>query len=142
MGIINRDLAKSTKRQSFTLVKSTATAVGVTTVITQIPFSGLVQSFYVAAVGLSGTPTASLALYRFNQVGGFTSIPVGATLTLLEFGTSGPVATGFSSVGAGVSCLQGDLLVALSGGANSAAALVSYSGVVEPTQDILSYPGL
>lgn len=142
MAIINRSLSKSTKRQTFTLVKSTATATGVTTVITQIPFIGLVQSFYCAAIGISNTPTASLNLYRFNATGGFTSIVVGATLTLPEFGTSGAVSSGFTALSAGVTCLQGDLLVALSGGANSAAALVTYSGVIEPTQDILSYPGL
>lgn len=136
MAIINRDMAHSTrKREIQSSLASMAT--GVTTVMGEISLNGLVNSCYASAFGLSGTPTVSFSLYRFTSTG-FTAIGLAATITIPAYGTSGIAAATLIS---GVTCLQGDLLVALSGGSNAATVATVLGGVFTPQDDILKFPG-
>lgn len=144
MPLINRNNHPSERRRDFQATLG-AVATGVTSVLAVVPFNGLVTAVFGAAFGLSGTPTTSFSLYRLTSTG-FTSIGLGATLTLPAFGTSG-----FSYYGStingntisgiiGITALQGDLLVALSGGTNAAVTSAYLGGVIQPTDDFTRWP--
>lgn len=147
MPLIDRNDDSTTKRVAFS-ANFAATATGVTSVIGILPFNSLVTGYYASAFGLSGTPLSSLSLYRFIAGSGFTAIPVGGTLTVPAFGTSGFAFYGATVNGItysnvlGITALQGDLMVALSGGANSAAASLYLGVVMQPTDDYIRWPGL
>lgn len=145
MGVINRDLDNTQRRVRVELLTG-AVATGVTTVLGTIDNPGLLVSLYATAFGLSGTPTVTFNLYRFNATGGFTSLPLGSTaITVPAFGTSGLIALGTTTLAgitsSGVTCLSGDLLVALSGGANSSVTTGVFGGVFQRQIDFLKFPG-
>lgn len=135
MSIVNRDLHPTQRRHALQAQVATL-ATGVTTVMGVVGNDGLVMSAYSTAMGLSNTPTVSFSLYRF--AGGFTAIGLGATVTVPAFGTSGIAA---ATLVAGVTCLKGDLVVALSGGANSSTTTQSLAVTLQPQVDFLSFPG-
>lgn len=147
MPLIDRNDDATSKRMPFS-TNLAATATGVTSVIGIIPFAGLITSYYATAFGLSGTPVSSLSLYRLVPGAGFTAIGCGATVTVPAYGTSGFAYYGATINGnttanvIGVTALQGDLMVALSGGANSSAATLYLGVVVQPTDDYIRWPGL
>ena len=145
MGIINRDLDVTQRRVSVHRTIEGGLATGVTAIVGVVENSGLVLGTYASAFGLSNTPTVSFNLYRFNSTGGFTSIPLGSTITVPAFGTSGFITPGFTAVtgstAGGVTCLQGDLVVALSGGTSAAVATAMLGCVLQRQLDYLKFPG-
>lgn len=136
MGIVNKDLHFSQRRRVIEDPVG-AVATGVTTLIGTVPSSGLIMSAYATAFGLSGTPTVSFSLYRIVS-GGFTAVGLGATITYAAFGTSGVQS---ATLIGGVTALAGDLVVSLSGGANSAITAGTNAVVFQPQTDFLAFPG-
>lgn len=136
MGIINRDLDPTQRRDQMEVNLATL-ATGVTTAMGIVGNDGLVMSCYATAFGLSGAPVVSFSLYRFLTAG-FTAIGLGATITTPEFGTSGIAS---ATLIGGVTCLKGDLVVALSGVANTATLRTVMGAVLQPQVDFLKFPG-
>jgi hypothetical protein len=137
MSIINRELHPTQRRHALQLQAGNV-ATGVTTIVGVVGNDGLVMSAYSTAVGLSGTPTVSFSLYRFNTTGGFTAIGLGATITVPAFGTSGIAA---ATLIGGVTCLRGDLVAALSGGTNASTTTQTLAVALQPQVDFLAFPG-
>jgi len=153
MGIINRDLSSSEQKECWQ-EQFSSLVTGSTYVIALLPVNGLVTGVFATGFGLSNTPSVSYWLYRFNTgtnngttATGFTSIGIGATITVPAFGTSG-----FNWYGAtlngisvsnvlGVTSFQGDLLVAQVTGSNAAIQLAALGGIVKATDSILQWPG-
>lgn len=138
MGIINRDLDNTQKREIVQTSFNAVLATGVTSQIGLVACDSKVMSFFGSASGLSGAPVYSLALVRLASTG-VTSIPCGATLTPPEIGVSGPV--GFT-LATGVTALRGDLLVVTSGVANTASLRSTFGAVLQPTADYKKYFGI
>lgn len=115
MSIIDQNLDSSVRKELQTVVIG-ALATGVSSILAVVPYNAILQGVNVAAFGLSGAPVHSLSVYR--NAGGLTSVGLGLTLTVQTFGTSGAI--GYSIAPPGVSLLAGDLLVQLSGVANTA----------------------
>lgn len=143
MSIINQNLDASEKKRWMTLNLG-AMATGVSTPLALLPQNASLKGLAIAALGLSGSPIYSLNAYRMSS-GGLTSVVVGATITAQSFGTSGSIgpfgASGIAGVSlfAGITLLSGDLLVLLSGGANTASASLVVALAVEALDDIRKY---
>jgi hypothetical protein len=158
MAIVNRDLAASQQRETWQETVNTTTS-GVSAGIAN-PWVATAQTYplfnvprpcqLVAAAesawGLSGTPVHSLWVYRWLGASGFTSFPIGQTLTISAFGTSGMLYGpggasgqfgGFSLFAAVTYPLQtGDQLVLYTQGANTAVNTATVTCVVQNLQDI------
>ena len=140
MGIINRDLDASQARFDF---QERFANTGVSTILPLALFSfpGTIQSVRLGAYGLSGAPIYSFFIDRFIAGTGYTAIPIGISGYLPSvMGTSG--INGFSGLAAAGSTLlnfqAGDLMYAVSSGANTAASHLISSVVVKQTQDYIS----
>lgn len=133
MGIINRDLSRSQKRQDETVTFG-ALATGVTALLKVLEYDATIDGVNVSAFGLSGSPVWSLSAFRFNATGGLTSIGLGSTITVSAIGTSGNI--GFSLPGAGYSLIAGDVLVLTTGAANTAVATAAVAVTIKALADI------
>lgn len=91
MAIANRDLDVSEQRQVYQ-AGVPVTAIGVSTIVplTLVPYPGTVSAVRIAAVGVSLTPVAHVAINRFVPGAGLTAILTGATIGLVNVGLSGP----------------------------------------------------
>lgn len=141
MAIVNRDLDAT--QQVETLVgQVSSTSTGVTYCMATIPYPAQLIAASQCAVGLSGAPNHSLWIQRFVAGSGVTSIVVGASMVSVVFGTSG--GQSFSIIGTGASNLlqTGDLILLSTAAANTAAAHVSVTLVVQALQDIKSCFGV
>ena len=146
MPIVNRELDPTEQRTVFgrTLdsapsgisagIVSPNVVPGITYVIGMVPYSAQLVSGNAAAFGVSGTLNYSLWIYRYLSTG-FTAIPVGQTQTLTGFGAS------FNFQSASLFAAQtfllnaGDVLVAYTQGANSAATQVRVECVIRALAD-------
>lgn len=156
MPIINRDLQASQQKACYQDNFTSVVAAGNTYIVSFLPTNGLVTGVFAAAVGISNTPALSFWLYRF-LVGqslstgvtnaGYTFIGLGATLTVPAFGTSGwafygPTMNGLTTSNViGITCLQGDFLVAQLSGSNAALTTAVIGGIVKATDAFLQWPG-
>ena len=135
MGIINRDLDPSQKK--IVLDKSFgAIATGVTSLLGIVPFNASLQGFNLAPFGLSGAPVYSLSVFR-GVAAGLTSVGLGVTVTASALGASGPM--GATITGIGATLLRGDVLVMLSGVANTAVASANVSVTISGSNDYNKY---
>lgn len=134
MGIINR--TKDSSEQTFSVsynVRPTATST--TDLVFQIPQAGTILAGQLSAVGLSGSPTAAMAIKRFVVGAGETLIPIGAALALVATSTSGPQSYTFSST-----ALQaGDVLSVTHAGSNAAVQQLNVAVAIQSTQDIKTW---
>lgn len=137
MAIVNRDLDSSEQKRTFS-VDLGAVATGLTLPIAIIPYPAAIVNARVAAVGVSGTPTALLFVQRFITGSGATGYLGGmTTLTMQAVGTSGIQSVVTAASGSTALNLQaGDVIMLNSGGANSAVAAAAVSITVQATQDI------
>lgn len=139
MGIVNRSMDSSEQQENLKL-KVEGTVTGTTYHLQHIPRPMQIQDAKSVCLGLSGTPTAQLAVSRFVVGAGLTTINIGAALTQAALGTSG--VQGFSLPAAGSSLLElqaGDVLAVVTGGANSALDQMEVDVVVKNLQDIKSW---
>lgn len=139
MGIVNRTLDTSEQKE---LVQQdlVATSTGVDYVIHKAPRAQTLIDAKATAVGLSGTPTATLKLQRFVVGAGLTTIAISGALTHSAIGTSGTQT--FSLPAAGSSLLSlaaGDFLVVTTAGTNAGLAQLLVDVVVQNVQDIKAW---
>lgn len=134
MGIVNRTLdASQQKMLAAQTLKSTVTAKS--DLVVHMPHPASIVSAKLSAVGLSGSPTAQIAIKRFVAGAGETLIPVGAALALVATSTSGPQSYTFSTT----SLQSGDAVVCTHAGTNSACEQVHVALVMQATQDIKTW---
>lgn len=135
MGNINRTDDVSQQKD---LVQQNLLAVptGATMLLHKAPRAQTITDAKMSAVGISGSPTATLYLQRFVVGAGLTSIAISGALAVQNVGTSGSQT--FSLPAAGSSLLQlasGDILTVITGGANSAVVEALVDVVVQNIQD-------
>lgn len=136
MAICNRDLDLS--EQKYLVYENCApTVTAKSDAVVVMPQAGTLQSLKLGAVGVSGSPTALVAIRRFVTGAGQTLIPLGPALALVAVGTSGLQTYSFSTANAQLQA--NDALVITHGGANSACEQVNVAAVVQATQDIKSW---
>lgn len=145
MAVINRTLDPSEQRKSFSESYG-ALATGVTIPVLFVPFNSTLDAMQMAAFGISGSPTVTFAVHRFIVGTGFTTITAGfsAAAALGAFGTSGIVASPVA-VAAGntlLNLLAGDVVVASTGGANSAVTGLSVGLTIKAVQDLKTQYGI
>jgi len=146
MPIINRELEYREQRDEYDYsIQGTVTG---STYMIPIPFLGNAVGGYQCAIGLSGTPVHSFAISRFIAGSGTTTIPLGVTITVSAFGTSGGQFFTFgtsggvgSTIGAGVTCLANDLIIINTSGSNAAVAQCSFTLVIQCLQDYKNHFG-
>lgn len=139
MGIVNATKDTSEKKE---VVHRTfqATTTAKDLIILNAPHPLRLSEAKALAVGLSGTPTATLKLQRFVVGAGLTTISISGALTQTAIGTSG--AQGFSMPASGSTLLNlatGDVLVCTTGGTNAGLEQLNVAVIVEALQDIKSY---
>ncbi len=137
MAIVNRGLDASEQRKVFKDSKN-ALATGITTVLCVVPYASVLEGAMLAAFGVSGSPTYTLAVNRFIAGSGFTTWAVSGAEAPAVFGTSGVLARGMSLLASGSTLLNlmpNDLLTYTSGASN-AAATVGIAVVLRPIQDV------
>lgn len=142
MAICNRDMDSS--QQKYVLQSSFgAVATGVTLPVAIVPSPSTISAAKVASFGHSGSPTVQLTIQRFIVGSGVTSYLGGfTTLTLTAAGTSGVNAVVTAAAGStALNLLAGDIIMATSGGANSAVTGLSVELVLQASQDIRTYFG-
>ena len=139
MGIINRTKDISEQKEliqgNFALA-----ATGKDMILHKAPRAQLITDAKCTAVGLSGTPTATLKLQRFVVGAGLTTISISGALTISAIGTSGTQT--FSLPATGSSLLQlaaGDVLVVTTGGTNAGTEQTMVDVVVQNVQDIKAW---
>lgn len=139
MAIVNRDM-DNTQQCETVVGQVSATTTGATYCMATIPYPAQLIAASQCAVGLSGAPNHSLWIQRFVAGAGVTSINIGASMVSVVFGTSG----GQSFTVSGVSNLlqTGDLILLSTAAANTAAAHVAVTLVIQALQDIKSYFGV
>lgn len=147
MPIVNRDKDQSEQRDVYqsiltttpssvsTTISNPGLTTGNTFILATISRPAQLIAAESAVYGTSGTPVHSLWIYRF--AGGFTSIQVGASLAVTNYGTSGVI--GYSLYG-GVSypLVAGDQVALYTQGTNAAVSQASVTLVVKSLQDIKS----
>lgn len=143
MAIVNRDLDSSQQKYE-AKASYGALGTGVTVPVAIIGTPSAVSAAKVAAFGISGTPTVVLSIQRFIVGAGVTSYLGGfTTLTMQAAGTSGAQSVVLATAGSTALQLQaGDVIMATTGGANSAVTGVSVDVVLQPIQDIKTYFGV
>ncbi len=147
MAIVNRDKDVSEQKVSACSVfaASVGASAGANFHLWMAPFPCEVKAVAVSASGISGAPTASINNLRFVVGAGATQIlGIGATLTVLANGTSGPQTFTMGTAGSTIMQMQaGDILVynQLFSGGNVASANTTVSVVVKKLQDIVSHWG-
>ena len=154
MGIINRTKDVTEQRLTYSYVQG-ALATGVTVALGVIANAGAIQAAQIAAVGVSGAPTFQLAVQRFITGTGYTSITfaTGTSNTPADFGTSGAGSFGSSlfgvsgmiiaALGSTLNLVQpNDVLMLVTGGANSAVKNLALTVVIQPTQDLKTFFGI
>lgn len=143
MPLINRD--QDTGEQRIEVTESLSpVATGVTSIIYVAPYACEVSTVRMAALGISGTPTSLLSIQRFIVGTGITNITGGfTTLTLQAYGTSGLQTVAQNASGNTlIQLAAGDLLQAVSGGANSSVADVDVCVTIKCLQDIRNHFGV
>lgn len=139
MGIINRSLDLSEQQEQHTLNQAPTVTAGVYTVA-NIRRPMKLNSAEAKCLGLSGAPTSQLAIQRYIAAAGVTNITVGAALTHVDIGSIGVQTFSLPAVGSSLLQLQdGDSLVVVAGGANSALNSLVVDVVLENLQDIKSW---
>jgi hypothetical protein len=142
MGNLNR--TKDASEQRIVLsTKAGATATGVTGIIANVPSACVVEGGMLAAFGLSGAPTVAVVANRFIVGAGATAITIatGTSNVVQAFGTSGIVSTGIL-FGASTVLLPNDVLMFVTGAANTAVTGLSVDIVVRPLQDVVTRFGV
>jgi hypothetical protein len=135
MAIINRSL-DSSEQQWLAFQNLNVTVTGKSDAVVQVPQAGTIISTKLAGVGLSGTPTAQMAIRRFVTGAGQTLIPVGPALTVLASSTSGPQSYSYSLT---VNLLAGDTVCVTHGGTNAGLEQLNASMVIQAVQDIKTW---
>ena len=138
MAVENRDLGTTQQRDSYSFTLG-AVGVGVTATVLVVPYPSTLAAATVFPYGVSGAPTATLDITRFNAAGVTTITGVVSTLTL----AGATVPTGFTvSSGASLVNLQtGDLLTYRGITANAAITTGNGMLVLQALQDIKTYFG-
>lgn len=143
MAVINRTLDQS--QQRFTMnAQAGAVATGVTGILGIVPTPCVLEAGQIAAFGLSGAPSYQLTVQRFIVGTGITAITIGGANVPPAFGTSGLAVSGVSLNAAGSTLnnlLPGDVIMYLSGVANTAVTGLAVSLVMRPIQDIKKWFG-
>lgn len=144
MAIANRDLDVSEQNQVYNAMLPT-TAVGASTLLplAYVPYQGTIRAFSLSALGVSGAVVGSLAINRFVVGAGQTAILVaGASMALVNVGTSGPLAFTIPAASSTLAQVQaGDVVsLVLVGGNNVLASQACL--VIKALQDIKSPLGL
>ena len=136
MAIVNRDLDSSQQKD---VIQVTARSVPVTQMVplAVMPYPCTIETVKYAAAGLSGAP-----VWTFGKQSVGTTAAIGISgLVVQAVGTSGSV--GFSGLAAVGSTLlnfnAGDVLYAVTSGANTALDYILLEFAVKKTQDIVSY---
>lgn len=138
MAIVNRTLDDSEQRKVFS-ASAGAVATGVTGIVAYAPYPCVLEAGSIAAFGFSGAPNYSLVVNRFIVGAGVTAITVavGTSNAPSAFGTSGSFQMVLPAAGSTLLSLQAnDVLMYLSGVANTAVTGLNLSVVLNPIQDI------
>lgn len=142
MSIVNRDLDPSQQiRIVDRQIDAAVTGTGATVVLALAEAPCQVVAAGLKAFGLSGSPVWSLNIWR-ALAGGPTLIGLGATVTVVP-GTS--AVQGISiTLGATASCFMqtGDLLLAVTGAANTAVTTANVNVTLKMTQDVRTFFGV
>jgi hypothetical protein len=138
MAVENRDLGTTQQRDAFNFSLG-AVGVGVTATVLVVPYPSNLATAAVYAYGLSGAPTATFDVTRFNAAGVTTITGIVSTQTVF----SATLVTGFTvSSGATLVPLQtGDLLTYRGLTANTAITTGNGMLVLQALQDIKTYFG-
>lgn len=148
MAIQNRDNGLSQQREVLSLAPRGASfiATSASYALGIIPYPCAVQAAFFAAYGLSGSPQYMVRAQRWLGTG-VTVIDLGISNITVAIapGISGGAQgwSGLRTLGSSLLLLQaGDILSLVSSGANTAAADVAVSLVVQKVQDIVQHYGL
>ena len=147
MAVINRALDSSEQMKVYDFKHNAVIGTGVTTIVGLVPYPAVLKGGQWAAYGLSGSPTWTLKVHRFIVGTGATYFAVSGANAPAAFGTSGVLQSGISLLAAGNTLLNlmvDDVLIAESGGANSAVLASAFSVAIQPIQDIKKHytPGV
>lgn len=143
MATTNRALDASEQKKSVWAYNGPL-ATGVTAIVHHVEWPSVLVAGQVAAFGISGSPTAQLVINRFIVGTGFTAISIGSANALPAYGTSGVPVAGVSLPASGSTLnnlLANDILLVLTGGANSAVTGLSVNLVLQPIQDVKAFFG-
>lgn len=136
MAIINRDLFSSQKREVFqATIAPTITAA--TYLLCNVPYPATLVNVVQSAVGLSGAPNHSIWLNRFVVGSGITTIIFGNSFVVSAAGTSGVQAFSLA-LAATFPLLANDMLILSTAAANTNAATVTVSIVIQALEDYKS----
>ena len=146
MAIVHRTLDSSEQRKVFQ-VNAGAVATGVTGILCTVPYPSVFEGAAIAAFGLSGAPNYTLTVNRFVTGAGATVITIatGTSNTPAAFGTSGILPANMVIAASGstlLNLLAGDVIMYLSGVANTAVTGLSISAVIRPIQDVKKQFGI
>ncbi len=140
MAVTNRALDTSEQKRAFSSSvgkKSAPNVTSSTCMIGVVPFRSELRNLTVAGFGLSGAPTAELRIQRFIPGAGGTLIAPGISLTVPEMGVSGPVSASLPASGSTLlNLLAGDMLVLLTGTANTSSDTMVVGYVLKALEDI------
>jgi hypothetical protein len=117
---------------------------GQTWVIGMIPTPSSIDMIQLSGQGVSGTPTGIFQIQRFIVGAGYTVFSIGSTFAITSYGTSGvlslSVGVSLPQIGSTLTTLYAnDVVMYLSGGANSACSNIVGGVVLRPIQDIVKY---
>ena len=140
MAIVNRSKDESERFLPFNLSFGSALTNGETGIIGYVPFPCSISEANIATFSLAGSPYILLTVSRFIAGAGVTTINIGSTFAMRDFGVSGVLSAGVSLPAAGVNLMANDVLgYVVGGGATLAAFGAAGCVVLNPAQDVKSY---
>lgn len=153
MPLINRDKDQSEQRECFTAnlnVSPPGISFAISGLITgqtlpfcNIPYPASIVTIDQSSYGVSGAPVHSVSVYRFIAGAGLTQIPVGLSLAITAFGTSGIQSyTLLAGTSATLPLLAGDQLVLNTLVSSTAVQQAQVTVVVKALQDIKNHFGV
>jgi hypothetical protein len=142
MAIVNRNLGERQQRSVFsTTIESTVT--GQTYVLFNVPFQSQLIAMTQSVTGLSGAPNHSIWLTRFIVGTGTTTMAIGASQVVTDYGTSGMLSFSLAlNATLGFSLLSGDVICLSTAAANTAVASATINIVIRDLQDVASHYGV
>jgi len=147
MAIINRDLSHSQAR-FLPAATITGTPSGIsagvmnpgvntsaTFTIANVNCPSLLKGIFESPLGVSGSPVHSVWIARFVVGSGITTINIGGSLVVTDFGTSG-INSYTLAQGTTFQLANGDVLFLQTSGSNAAVATSVINVVIQAIQDI------
>lgn len=145
MGVINRTLEPSQKRDFISFQRFVALTSGETGVLCHVPFPCHISAFQIAAFSVQADVNLRFTVNRFIPGTGFTNFSLGSTFVPYDYGVSGVLVSGVSLPASASSLMllvPNDVVGYIVGGGVTA-SINGLSGcfVIRPLQDEKRYLG-